>query len=406
MPNVNFSIAKRYLFGKKSTNLINVITGISIFGIAVGTAALILILSVFNGLEGVLTSLFNPYNPDLKVSPIEGKYISISDKQLIALKEIKGVMAISRTLEEVCLFEYKGSQEIGIIKGVDEEYINVTRLDTSIRYGKYKIAQGGIYYGVIEEGIRNKLALNIDNSLTPIMAFMPMRKNKSAGTKEFISKSLYPSGVFSKSHEESEQYVITSIDIARQLMQQDSDMVSALELKLHKKADESMVKKSISQIIGTGVISENKQEQDALTLRMIAIEKWIGFLITGLTLFLIAFNLVGALWMIVLDKKKDITIFKSFGYTNQEIRNLIMTLGILITFVGMAFGFIIGLTLYFLQKEMGIIGMPAGLLIDAYPVQLRLFDFIIVVLSVFSIGLLASLIPSYKASSLPIELKS
>ena len=406
MPNVNFSIAKRYLFGKKSTNLINVITGISIFGIAIGTAALILILSVFNGLEGVLTSLFNPYNPDLKVTPIEGKFISITDAQLKELSAIDGVVATSRTLEEVCLFEYKGSQEIGIIKGVDEGYIHVTRLDTSIRYGKYRIAQNGIYYGVIEEGIRNKLALNIDNSLTPVMAFMPMRKKKSAGTKEFISKSLYPAGVFSKSHDETEQYVITSIDIARQLMQQDDDMITALELKLDKDADELSIKESISTILGPAVISKNKKEQDALTLRMIAIEKWIGFLITGLTLFLIAFNLVGALWMIVLDKKKDITIFKSFGYTNQDVRNLIMTLGILITFVGMTLGFIVGLTLYFLQKELGIIGMPAGLLIDAYPVQLKLFDFIIVTLSVFSIGLLASLLPSFKASSLPIELKS
>ena len=406
MPNVNFSVAKRYLFGKKSTNLINVITGISIFGIAVGTAALILILSVFNGLEGVLTALFNPYNPDLKVTPIEGKFISISDTQLKELTAIDGVMALSRTLEEVCLFEYKGSQEIGFIKGVDERYVHVTRLDTSIRYGKYKIAQNGIYYGVIEEGIRNKLALNIDNSLTPIMAFMPMRKGKSAGTKEFISKSLYPAGVFGRSHEESEQYVITSLDIARQLMQQDDDMVSALELKLDKKANEGNIKKSITNILGPAVISENKKEQDKLTLRMISIEKWIGFLITGLTLFLIAFNLVGALWMIVLDKKKDITIFKSFGYTNQDIRNLIMTLGILITFVGMAIGFIIGLTLYFIQKEVGIIGMPAGMLIDAYPVQLKLFDFIIVIVSVFLIGLMSSLLPSFKASSLPIQLKS
>ncbi len=405
MPNINFSIAKRYLFGKKSTNLINIITGISIFGIAVGTAALILILSVFNGLENVLTSLFNPYNPDLEVTPIEGKFFSVSDTQLKEISSIEGVQALSRTLEEVCLFEYKGSQKIGIIKGVDKEYINVTRLDTSIRYGRYRESANGIYYGVVEEGLRNKLALNIDNSLTPVTAFMPMRKNKRAGTKEFISKSLYPTGVFSKTHEESGQYIITSIDLARQLLQQDS-MLTTLELKLTENAHETSVKKAISDVLGPSVIAKNKYEQDSQTLKMIAIEKWIGFLITGLTLFLIAFNLVGALWMIVLDKKKDMTIFKSFGYTNQNIRNLIMTLGLLITMIGIIIGFIVGLSLYFAQKELGIIGMPAGLMIEAYPVQLKLSDFIIVTVSVFLIGLLASLLPSFKASSLPIELKS
>jgi len=405
MSNINFSIAKRYLFGKKSTNLINIITGISIFGIAVGTAALILILSVFNGLENVLTSLFNPYNPDLKVTPIEGKFFSVSDSQLKEISAIDGIQSVSRTLEEVCLFEYKGSQEIGIIKGVDEGYVNVTRLDTSIRYGRYRLSDNGVFYGVVEEGIRNKLALNIDNSLTPIMAFMPMRKNKSAGTKEFISKSLYPSGVFSKTHEDSGQYVITSIDLARALLQQESQL-STLELKLSEDANETSIKKAIAEIIGPSVIIKNKYEQDSQTLKMIAIEKWIGFLITGLTLFLIAFNLVGALWMIVLDKKKDMTIFKSFGYTNQNIRNLIMTLGLLITTIGIILGFIVGLSLYFAQKEFGLIGMPDGLMIEAYPVQLKLSDFIIVTLSVFVIGLLASLLPSFKASSLPIDLKS
>jgi len=405
MSNINFSIAKRYLFGKKSTNLINIITGISIFGIAVGTAALILILSVFNGLENVLTSLFNPYNPDLKVTPIEGKFFSVSDLQLKEISAIDGIQSVSRTLEEVCLFEYKGSQEIGIIKGVDEGYVNVTRLDTSIRYGRYRLSDNGVFYGVVEEGIRNKLALNIDNSLTPIMAFMPMRKNKSAGTKEFISKSLYPSGVFSKTHEDSGQYVITSIDLARALLQQESQL-STLELKLSEDANETSIKKAIAEIIGPSVIIKNKYEQDSQTLKMIAIEKWIGFLITGLTLFLIAFNLVGALWMIVLDKKKDMTIFKSFGYTNQNIRNLIMTLGLLITTIGIILGFIVGLSLYFAQKEFGLIGMPDGLMIEAYPVQLKLSDFIIVTLSVFIIGLLASLLPSFKASSLPIDLKS
>jgi len=405
MPNLNFSIAKRYLFGKKSTNLINIITGISVFGIAVGTAALILILSVFNGLEGILTGLFNPYNPDLKVSPIEGKMFYVTDDQLLEISAIDGVVAASKTIEEVCLFEYRGSQEIGIIKGVDSKYVEVTRLDTSITYGKYRIEDNGIYYGVVEEGIRNKLALNIDNSLTPIMAFMPRRKKKLPGAQEFISKSFYPSGVFSKIHEVSEQNVITSLDIARQLLQEEND-ISTLDIKIADNARDSKVKKELSRILGSSVIVKNKYEQDAQTLKMIAIEKWIAFLITGLTLFLIAFNLVGALWMIVLDKKKDITIFRSFGYSRQSIRNLIMTLGILITLIGIVLGFVIGLSLYFIQKEFGMIGMPAGLMIEAYPVQLKITDFPVVIISVFLIGLMASILPSFKASSLPIELKS
>jgi len=405
MPNINFSIAKRYLFGKKSTNLINIITGISIFGISIGTAALILILSVFNGLESLLTSLFNPYNPDLKVIPSEGKFFQLDDSDILKISFIEGVDAVSATIEEVCLFEYKGSQEIGNIKGVDHNYMHVTRIDTSIRYGNYKLTENNINYGVLDEGIRNKLAVNIDNSLTPIMAFMPMRKNKLAGAKEFTSKKFYPTGVFRKSNEESNQYIITSLNLAKSLIQQEN-MLSALEIKTSKDCNESKVTSQLQNILGSKFLIKNKYEQDEQTLKMIAIEKWIAFLITGLTLFLIAFNLVGALWMIVLDKKKDIAILRSIGYTRQKIRNLFFSLGILITSIGMGLGFLAGLILYYAQRNFGLIEVPEGLLIDAYPVQLRISDFIVVTAAVLIIGLFASILPCIKASKLKMELKS
>lgn len=405
MSNINFAIARRYLFGKKSTNLINVITGISIFGISIGTAALILILSVFNGLEGLMTSLFDPYNPDLKVVPSEGKFLSIDNSDIKKISAIKGIVAASATIEEVCLFEYKGSQEIGSIKGVDNNYVNVTRIDTSIRYGNYKLKENNINYAVLDEGIRNKLAVNIDNSLTPVMAFMPLRKNKLAGAKEFTSKKFYPTGVFSKSNDDANQYIITSIDLARSLIQQE-DMTSALEIKTSSDSNESYIKSEIQKILGTEVLVKNKYEQDEQTFKMIAIEKWIAFLITGLTLLLIAFNLVGALWMIVLDKKKDIAILRSIGYTKQKIRNLFFLLGILITLIGMGLGFFVGLVLYYIQRQYGMIGVPEGLLIDAYPVEVRMTDFIVVTIAVLIIGLLASILPCIKASKAKIELKT
>ncbi len=390
-------IARRYLFGKKTTNAINIITGISLFGISIGTAALLLILSVFNGFESLLSGLFNAFNPDLKVTPIEGKFYRPDDTQLKEMAAIPGVLSISKTLEEVALFEYKDIQQIGIIKGVDENYSTVTGLDTMLLSGDYKLLSNNIQYGVIGAGLRNKLSINIHDKLTPLTVFMPTTKTQMMGAKDFVSKTIYPAGAFSVQSDSDYQYMLTSLSFAEKIMSKTAQ-VSALEIKLNTDSNHDKIQEQIKALLGKNQKIQNRYEQDASFIKVMQIEKWFSFLITGLTMVLIAFNLLGALWMIVLEKKKDISVFKAMGLRDNDIKNLFIRLGLMICSIGVVLGFILALGLYFLQKNFGLIGVPDSFSIDAYPIKLKALDFLIVTATVMFIGWIASLPPAYRAA--------
>lgn len=405
MQRLSFDIARRYLYGKKSTNSINIITGISIFGISIGTAALILILSVFNGFEQLLSGLFNSFNPDIKVLPYEGKYFEITDETILQIQQIDDVTAVSKTIEEVSLFEYKGSREIGTIKGVDEAYLKVTQLDSLIVNGRFVLSENNINYGIIGAGLRNRLSLSTRDQLTPVTVYMPQKKQKIIGAKEFKARELYTSGVFSVRSETDYQYLLSNIDFVRELLDQDN-ACSALEINLNDYQNVEETKRKIAQLLGDGFVIKNRYEQDETYMKIMQIEKWFSFLIAGLTMLLIAFNLVGALWMIVLDKQGDISVLRAMGYHKREIRRLFSYLGLLITCIGILLGFLLALIAYVLQKNYGIIAIPEGFLIDSYPVSLRLGDFVIVSVTVLSIGFLASILPAAKASRSALQLKS
>ncbi len=397
-------IARRYLFGKKSTNSINIITAISVFGISIGTAALILILSVFNGFEGLISSLFNAFNPDIKIEANEGKFFSLDSSTLLQIKAIDGVKYVSRSLEEVALFEYKGTQEIGIIKGVDDQFQKATNLDSFIVNGNYVLNKNRIQYGVIGAGMRNKLSLNIDDKLNPISVYMPLKKRQLFGTKEYKLMDIYPSGVFNVQSDNDFQYIISSLDFASSLLSE-KDKYSSLEIKIDP-LKEKKISKALVELLGPGLSVKNRYQQDESYLKVMEVEKWISFLITGFTMLLIAFNLVGALWMIVLDKKKDIAILKSMGYTDKHIKSIFFKLGGMISALGISIGILLALIIYYVQKEFGIISVPSGFLIDAYPVQLKMMDFLVVILTVLLIGWMASILPSVKASRSKMVLRS
>ena len=404
MRELNFDIARRYLFGKKSTNSINIITGISVFGISIGTAALILILSVFNGFEGLISGLFNAFNPDVKITPIEGKFFNIDSSQLDDIKKIDGINHISRTIEEVALFEYKGAQEIGLIKGVDDNFVEATSLDSFIVNGDFLLEKNGINYAVLGAGMRNKLSLNIDDRLTPVTIYMPLRKKQMFGAKEYTFRELYPGGVFNVQSENDFQYILSDYEFAASLIDE-RGKYSALELDIDDKKSSEVIA-ALTAILGDSFEVKDRYQQDATFLRVMEIEKWISFLITGFTMLLIVFNLVGALWMIVLDKQKDIAILKSMGYQNSDIRKVFLTLGNLICLLGISLGILLALALYFIQTEYGLIGVPSGFLIDAYPVELRIWDFLLVIITVLIIGYTASVLPAQKASRSKMVLRS
>ena len=388
--------ARRYLFAKKSTNAINIITGISIFGVSVGTAALILVMSVFNGFEDLITGLLSNFNPDIKVTPVSGKTFRADTVQLRELRALPGVAYVSQTLEEIAFFSYEKNQDFGILKGVDEYYNKVNKIDSTIVEGEYAFTRGNRATVVLGSGMRNKLAVSVEDYLEPMKVYMAKRERVGSLGKPFRERFAFPAGTFRFQQEFDEQYILASLEFARELLDYD-DVVSQLEIMLTPGTDPAATQAQIAAILGSDYHVRDRYQQEEAFLKLMRLEKWIGFALLCLTLLLIAFNIVGALWMIVLEKKTDIAILKSMGATDKLVRNIFLSEGLLLCFLGMVIGMAIAVLLYFLQKQFGLVPIPVGFAVDSYPISMRPTDFFFVVLAVAVIALLASVLPAQRA---------
>ncbi|MBK8556416.1 MAG: ABC transporter permease [Lewinellaceae bacterium] len=403
--NFPFRIARRYLFAKRSTNAINIITGISVGGIAIGTAALILVLSVFNGFEDLLSDLFGYFNPEIKVVAAKGKTFQADSLLLARLQGVEGVGQISQTLEEIAFFEYEGSQDFGILKGVDDNYVHINGIDSTLREGKYLLRQDDRNYVVVGAGIRNKLSVNVNDPLATLRIYMPVEKAGSVLDKPFITRFAYPAGTFAIQQEFDNEYILTNLAFMRELLSAPDDLVSSLEFKCKPGANIQNAKKAITAIMGEGYTIKDRYQQNEAFFKVMQLEKWMGFAITCLMLALMAFNMIGALWMIVLDKQKDISILKSMGAEDGAIRRIFLLEGVLLTAFGMVIGMALAIGLYAIQKTWGIVTIPQGFLVESYPIAMRVLDFLPVVLTVLGIGFLASLAPAARAVRVPAFLK-
>ena len=400
--NLSSKIARRYLFAKKSTNAINIITGIAVTGMAIGTAAIILVLSVFNGFEELLTDLYNDFNPDIKISPVEGKKFSADTLLIRQLQDLEGVEWVAQSLEEVALFEYEDQESFGVIKGVDQNFQKVTRMDTVILEGSYTLEDGPRSMLVAGIGLRNRLSLDVDDPFSAVSVYMVKRKQQGPISKAFKKQMAYPSGTFLVQHEQmDESYVYTNLDFVRRLLGYQNE-VSALEIKLNPLIASIPSQQAIQQIVGDDFLVKNRHEQNAAYFKLMNLEKWMGFAILCLMLILIAFNVVGALWMIVMDKQKDIAILRSLGASKKLVRNIFLKEGLFISTLGLVIGVGLALLIYLAQKYQGIISIPANTIIDNYPIQIQWFDFAATALAVLVIGFLAALPASNQASRFPV----
>lgn len=397
--NLPLRIARRYLFAKKSTNAINIITGIAVFGLSVGSAALILVLSVFNGFEDLLVGMYSNFDPDIKVSPAQGKTFTVSDSLLKEIYEIDGVEQISQTLEEVAFFEYKDKQSFGTIKGVEDNYGYVINIDSTMREGAFKTQQGPQDMAVIGFSMRNALAVNLDDLFATISVHMPKR-NPGVFEKPFVSKVLHPGGVFLVQQDFEKKYVLTNLKFVQRLLEL-RNKVSALEIKIYPGFVDDDIIEQIKEKLGAAYLVQNRYEQEESFFKLMKVEKWLSYAIVGLMMLLIAFNLIGALWMIVLDKRKDIAILKSMGMQDQGIVRVFLFQGMLLSLLGMVSGVLLALAIYGLQKTVGIVTIPGNMSLEAYPISIRFSDFLIVAMTVVFIGLLASFPPALRARRVP-----
>lgn len=389
-------VARRYLFARKSTNAINLITGISILGITIGMAALILELAVFNGFENLLSGLFNRFNPDIKISKIEGKFFQPDSSKMAQLNELDEVAYFSRTIEEIALFDFDGNIAFATIKGVDSNYTRTTGIETAIQSGQFKTVDAGRPGVILGSSIRNKLGLSLQNALTDLSVYVPRNKRRTFLDQPFKRSIVVPTGTFSFQQDYDNQYVFSEIRFTQNLIDQ-RGMVSALELKLTDGADMSRVKKKLASVLGDGYLIQDRYEQDEAFFRLMNLEKWMFYALFVLTLILIAFNMVGALWMMVLDKKKDISVLKSLGADEGVIRNIFIGEGLLISLLGITVGSTLAIGLYWYHINYGLISIPEGFIIDRYPMALKFGDFIIAGATMLLIGWLAAVMPARRA---------
>ncbi len=393
-------IAWRYLFARKSTNAINIITGITVTGLAIGTAALLLVLSVFNGFEALLTTLFSNFNPDVKVTPLQGKTFEEDSSRIARIEALPGVAAVARSLEEVAFFEYEDNQDFGVLKGIDAQYRHVTHIDSTIVEGRYVLEKEGRAFLVLGAGMRNKLGVDVDDYLEPIAVYMAKRKVRTAMEQPFRKRYAFPAGTFKIQQEYDQRYVLAPLWFTQELMQMPHQL-SALEIRLDPAADKEATIEAIRRIMGPDFAVKDRYQQEEAFFKLMNIEKWLSYAILTLVLALVAFNMVGSLWMIVLEKQKDIAILRSMGATGRLVRQVFLSEGLLISLLGLLTGFALALALYALQKQYGLIGIPEGFVVRAYPVEMRWPDFIVVTATVLLIGLIASVLPARKAESLP-----
>lgn len=404
--NLPLLISRRYLFAKRSTNSINIITGISVLGVAIGTAALILVLSVFNGFEDLLSNLFGHFNPELKITPSKGKTFEVDSLVLTKLRTIPGVQVVSETLEEIAFFEHEGSQDFGVLKGVDSLFARVNGIDsdTTIREGQYLLSDGERNCLVLGAGVRNKLSVNVSNPLATVTVYMPEQQTGLLD-KPFKTRLASPVGTFAIQQEFDNDYVLTNISFVRELLESPGNTVSSLEIKCFPNADMLQIKAQARALLGEGFTMKDRYEQNEAFFKVMQLEKWMGFAITSLMLILMAFNSIGALWMIVLDKQRDISTLKSMGATDNTIRRIFLLEGFLLTLLGMGIGIVLAIALYFAQKYGNLVTIPDGFLVESYPISMRAADFIPVTITVIGIGFLAALLPARRAAQVPAFLR-
>lgn len=394
--NTTSFLALRYLLKKKSSQAIHLITGISVLGLSVGTAALIIVLSVFNGFENLLSGLFSKHNPDIKIVSKSGKAFNEKSLRIEDISSLPDIKYLSKTLDQTCMLQYDKAQDFGIIKGVDSNFIHVSLLDSALVEGNLR-GSSDPNFTWIGLGLANKLGVSLSNVMTDLYVFTPNgdQLNNEFSQEQFSRHPLTPSAIFSLHQDADYEYLFADLELLRKLLNA-PELLTAIEIKIQPKTDISSLIRKIQLICGADFIVKDRYKQDEAFLKIMNLEKWLFFLLFSLTLILVSFTIVGTLWMIVLEKRKDISILKSLGMTTRQIKKIFLLIGLGIGLIGLLSGFVLAMIFYILQMNYALIRVPDEFIIDAYPIALRSGDFLLVSFTVLSIVLLASLLPTAK----------
>ena len=394
--NFPFYIARRYLMAKKSHNAINIISIISVMGVTVGTMALVIILSVFNGFDGLVRSLINSFNPDLKIELTEGRAFTSPEETLQQLRNIPGVYDLSLVLEDKALVRYDELQTIAVVKGVEENYANITGLDSMIVEGSFRLKTQGEPFALIGRGIR--IYLNVMLFSPRQMSFYAPRRAADISfdaNRALNRKYLSIAGVFSVEQDYDLNYIIVPLDFARQLFEYENNEANRIEVKLKPDAAAGKVKAAVSGILGDGYRVLDRYQQNEVFYKTMKAEKWAIFLILVFILIIASFNVIGTLTMLMLEKKNDMITLNNLGADNQTLKKIFFFEGWMITAAGALLGTLLGLLVCWIQIHYGLIRLQGSgsFIIDAYPMVVKPLDVAVTFAAVIVIGLFAAWYP-------------
>lgn len=368
----------------------------------VGTMALVIVLSVFNGFDKVIKSLINSFDPDLKITLVEGKVFNPELAEKSKILEIPGVLDISEVLEENALLRYDQRQYIATMKGVDDRFIHISGIDTMMVDGDFILEKDGRPFTIIGQGVAYSLRVGL-NFINPLIIYVPERVgliNLSNPTGAFRKFPVYPSGVFGIEQEYDAKYILLPIKNVRELLDY-SNEVTALEIKLQDGADEEEIQKVIIQILPPGFDVKTRYQQNEIFYKIMKSEKWAIFFILTLILLIASFNIIGSLSMLIIDKQEDIISLKNLGADTGTIKKIFLFEGWLISISGSFLGILLGTGISLLQEKFEIIKLAGSgsFVLDSYPVDIQIFDILLIWLTVMVIGFIAALYPVRKLSS-------
>lgn len=390
--NVPFYIAKRYLFAKRSRSVVHIISYVSMLGVAVGTASLIIVLSVFNGFENLVLSLYNAFDPAIKITAAEGKVFEADSAKLVLDER---ALLYSEVLEEKVLLKYKNKEYIATLKGVDEQFKKINNVDSMLLTGTYFDGYASEKTAILGQGVAYHLSIGVGDIMNPLQLFVPKREKKHLlnASDAFSQSSLIPVGIFGIQADFDATYVITSLNNVQKILER-SNVLSALEVHC-KDSEMEVLQEELQTALGSAYIVQNRYQQHAFLYQILNSEKMAVFLILTFILIIATFNIIGSLSMLIIDKKKDIRVLSFIGLNNSQLQQLFWIEGLLTTLVGAIVGLLVGLIFCWAQIKWGFITMGTGsFVIDQYPVSIQSKDVAIVTLIVLSIGAVAAWIPA------------
>lgn len=399
--NVSYLIARRYFSSKNKRNIISIIANISMTGVAIGTMALIIVLSVFNGLEDLVRASYSRFDPNLKVVAVKGKSFEMTPELLGKIKGTAGVEQITEVIEDNALMRYDDRQMVIKIKGVSPNYYVHNHLDSAMVDGRFELERNGSTYAVVGEGVRQQLSVDIANRFAPLMMLYPKNKKRISldPTEAFNEARIKPGGVFRLERQYDDQYVFVPLAFAQELMDYGARR-TAIEVRIKESEDINDAQREMRQALGPEFKVLNSDEQHVALLRAVKVEKAFVFVTFTFILLIASLNIFFSLSMLVIDKKKDVAILQALGADPSLIRNIFLLEGTIVAFTGALTGLVLGVGICLAQKQFGLVPMgqlPSGLQ-QPYPVKMLWEDIALTVLAIIVITVIVSIRPAQQAS--------